>query len=138
MDLIDNIVSIIEVLFVLFVLGSIIWGAVSAFKLRGFVISVGSIALAISALILYEKFLNYSLDNNPLLVLILLGVLAVFLIGITIYAVKKEFDTFGYDKNGRRKIKNFLRTSLKQLLFALLAGVAVVGIIFFFVWSSSM
>ena len=138
MDLVDSIVSIFELLFVLFVLGSIIYAATSAFKLKGFVISVGSIALAFFALILYEKFLNYSLDNNPLLILILLGILTAFLIGITIYAVKKEFDTFGYDKEGRRKIKKFLINSLKQLLFALLAGIAIVGIIFFFVWSSSM
>lgn len=138
MDLLDNIVSILEVLFVLFVLGSIIWGATSAFKLKGFVISVGSIALTIFALNLYEKFLNYSLDNRPLLIIIMLVLMAVFLMGITIYALKKEFDIFGYDKEGRKKIKRFLLLSLKQLIVALLSGFALVGIIFFIVWSSNL
>ncbi|MBR2526022.1 hypothetical protein IKE67_06110 [bacterium] len=136
MEIIENLMVLFEAVFVLLLFGSIIWGATSAFKVKGFIISTGSIVLTIIALVWYEKFLDYSLDNNPLLIVILLGLMALFLIGITIYAIKKEFDTFGYNKEGRKKIKNFLLISLKQFIFALLFGIIVVGVIFFLVWSS--
>ncbi len=133
MDIVENIVSVIETIFGLLVLGSVIWGVTSAFKFKGFVISTGSIALIIIAIIYFEKFINYSIDNKPLLILIVLGLIAIFLIGITIYALKEQFDLYGYDREGRKKIKNFLATSLKQLFWSLFAGFAIVGIIFLFV-----
>ena len=126
MENFDLIVTVIESILSLAVLGGLIWGSTKAFKLKGFVISVSVIILIILGITCFEKFLDYSYNNAPILIIIFFAILAIFLLWI-IYITIKENLTSG-EETKRKFIKDLIR-DLKNLGIALLGGVVIVGLI---------
>ncbi len=126
MENFETIISVIESLVALAMLGGLIWGSTKAFKLKGFVISVSVIILIILGITCFEKFLDYSYNNAPILIIIFFAILAIFLLWI-IYITIKENLTSG-EETKRKFIKDLIR-DLKNLGIALLGGVVIVGLI---------
>ena len=126
MENIDLIVTVIESILSLAVLGGLIWGSTKAFKLKGFVISVSVIILIILGITCFEKFLDYSYNNAPILIIIFFAILAIFLLWIVFITVKENL-TSG-EETKRKFIKDLIR-DLKNLGIALLGGVVIVGLI---------
>lgn len=126
MENFDLIVTVIESILSLAVLGGLIWGSTKAFKLKGFVISVSVIILIILGITCFEKFLDYSYNNAPILIIIFFAILAIFLLWIVFITVKENL-TSG-EETKRKFIKDLIR-DLKNLGIALLGGVVIVGLI---------
>ena len=126
MENFETIISVIESLVALAMLGGLILGSTKAFKLKGFVISVSVIILIILGITCFEKFLDYSYNNAPILIIIFFAILAIFLLWI-IYITIKENLTSG-EETKRKFIKDLIR-DLKNLGIALLGGVVIVGLI---------
>lgn len=126
MENIDLIVTVIESILSLAILGGFIWKCTKAFGLKGFVLSLSGFILLFLGIGLFEKFINYSLDNKPILIIIFFAVIAIFLLWI-IYITIKENLTSGDDIK-RKFIKDLIR-DLKNLGIALLGGVVIVGLI---------
>lgn len=126
MEKFDFIITIIEGILSLAVLVSFIWACTKEFKLKGFVLSLSGFILLFLGIGLFEKFINYSLDNKPILIIIFFAVIAIFLLWI-IYITIKENLTSG-EETKRKFIKDLIR-DLKNLGIALLGGVVIVGLI---------
>lgn len=135
MEKFDFIITIIESILSLAVLISFIWTFTKEFKLKGFVLSLGGIILIVFCIDLLEKFINYSLDNQPIFIIILLAIIAIFLIWIIIYTIREKVKAAGENK---KKFINDTMSELKVLLFSLLIGAVIVGIIVFLLIASDM
>lgn len=135
MEKFDFIITIIESILSLAVLISFIWTFTKEFKLKGFVLSLGGIILIVFCIDLLEKFINYSLDNKPIFIVIFLAVIATFLIGLVVYIIKEKYKAAGENK---KKFINDTMSELKVLLFSLLIGAVIVGIIVFLLIASDM
>ena len=135
MEKFDFIITIIESILSLAVLISFIWTFTKEFKLKGFVLSLGGIILIVFCIDLLEKFINYSLDNKPIFIVIFLAVIATFLIGLFVYIIKEKYKAAGENK---KKFINDTMSELKVLLFSLLIGAVIVGIIVFLLIASDM
>lgn len=135
MEKFDFIITIIESILSLAVLISFIWTFTKEFKLKGFVLSLGGIILIVFCIDLLEKFINYSLDNQPIFIIILLAIIAVFLIWIIIYTIREKVKAAGENK---KKFINDTMSELKVLLFSLLIGAVIVGIIVFLLIASDI
>jgi len=131
----DFIITIIESILSLAVLISFIWTFTKEFKLKGFVLSLGGIILIVFCIDLLEKFINYSLDNQPIFIIILLAIIAIFLIWIIIYTIREKVKAAGENK---KKFINDTMSELKVLLFSLLIGAVIVGIIVFLLIASDI
>ncbi len=135
MEKFDFIITIIESILSLAVLISFIWTFTKEFKLKGFVLSLGGIILIVFCIDLLEKFINYSLDNQPIFIIILLAIIAIFLIWIIIYTIREKVKAAGENK---KKFINDTMSELKVLLFSLLIGAVIVGIIVFLLIASDI
>ena len=135
MEKFDFIITIIESILSLVVLISFIWTFTKEFKLKGFVLSLGGIILIVFCIDLLEKFINYSLDNKPIFIVIFLAVIATFLIGLVVYIIKDKYKAAGENK---KKFINDTMSELKVLLFSLLIGAVIVGIIVFLLIASDI
>ena len=73
MENFETIISVIESLVALVMLCGLIWVCTKAFKLKGFIISVAAIILIFLGTTGFEKFLDYSYNNAPILIIIFFG-----------------------------------------------------------------
>ena len=126
MENFETIISVIESLVALAVLGGLIWGSTKAFKLKGFVISVSVIILIILGITSFEKLLDYSYNNAPILIIIFFAILAIFLLWIVFITVKENLTS------GEETKRKFIKESVQQLKIlglSLLGGALIVGLI---------
>lgn len=133
MENFETIISVIESIVALVMLGGLIWGCTEAFKLKGFVISTCAIILIILGITGFEKFLDYSYNNAPILIIIFFAISVIFLLWIVFITVKENL-TSG-DARKRKFIKDTIQ-ELKVLGLSLLGGAAIVGVIILLVVSS--
>ena len=126
MENIDLIVTVIESIVVLAILGDFILKCTKAFRLKGFMLSLSGFILFFLVIGLFEKFINYSLDNKPILIIIFFAVIAIFLLWV-IYITIKENLTSGDDIK-RKFIKESVQ-QLKILGLSLLGWALIVGLI---------
>ena len=126
MENVETIISIIEGLVALVMLCGLIWVCTKAFKLKGFIISVAAIILIFLGTTGFEKFLDYSYNNAPILIIIFFAISVIFLLWIVFITVKENL-TSG-DARKRKFIKDTIQ-QLKVLGLSLLGGAAIVGAI---------
>ncbi len=126
MENVNLIITIIESIVSLAILGVFIWGCTKSFGLKGFVLSLSGFLILFLGIDLFEKFINYSIDNKPILITIFFAVIAMFLLWI-IYITVKENLTSGVDIK-RKFIKDSIQ-QLKILGLSLLGGALIVGLI---------
>ncbi|MBR1681210.1 hypothetical protein IJ707_05410 [bacterium] len=134
MEYVDLIVTIFETIFGLAALGSIIYAASSAFGIKGFVASTGGIAALVLGIHYFEKFLDYAMNNAPVLIIIMLAFMAVTLIWILIYSTMQKFKEFGKTQEGLQKRNQFIITCLKQagmLVVCIIGGILIFILVFF-------
>lgn len=102
------------------------WICTKFFGIKGFYRFFGVVILPIFIAIAVEKFLDNTFDDNPALILAVLGICAIFLIWVVINSIITNLNS-GED-NKRKFIKDLIR-DLKNLGIALLGGAAIVGLI---------
>lgn len=126
MENVDFILTIFEGLLALATIGGLIWACTKSFGLKGFVLSFGGLILFVLGIDLLEKFIDYSFDNKPILIIIFFAILALFMLWIIIITVKENL-TSG-EEIKRKFIKDTIQ-QLKVLGLSLLGGAAIVGLI---------
>ena len=126
MENVDFILTIFEGLLALATIGGLIWTCTKSFGLKGFVLSFGGLILFVLGIDLLEKFIDYSFDNKPILIIIFFAILALFMLWIIIITVKENL-TSG-EEIKRKFIKDTIQ-QLKVLGLSLLGGAAIVGLI---------
>jgi len=131
----DLILSIIEGILCLVALGGLIWGCTKSFGVKGFISSFGGIILLLFLITGFEKFIDYALDNSPILIIILLAIFGIFMLWIIFITVKENLTSGEAIK--RKFIKDTIQ-QLKILGLSLLGGFLIVGIIFLLIISSDM
>ncbi|MBR1942438.1 hypothetical protein IJ843_01730 [bacterium] len=133
MDIADLIIFLIEIIFSLILIGGFVYAVTMAFGWKGFLLSVCGLAFVLFCIFGFEKFLEWAIESAPALILIFLAAMAVFLIVVTIIALKQQFGT---SKEGINMRNKYIKESFKQVFFALLGGFIIFGIIFLLVISS--
>lgn len=129
MDNLNLTISLIGSICGLIMLGVLVWCmwlCTKFFGIKGFLRFVGVVILPILIAIATEKFLDNTFDDNPALILIILGIFAIFLIWVVVNTVMTNLNS-GEDSK-RKFIKDLIR-DLKNLGIALLGGVVIVGLI---------
>lgn len=129
MDNLNLTISLIGSICGLIMLGVLVWCmwlCTKFFGIKSFLRFVGVVILPILIAIATEKFLDNTFDDNPALILIILGIFAIFLIWVVVNTVMTNLNS-GEDSK-RKFIKDLIR-DLKNLGIALLGGVVIVGLI---------
>ncbi len=125
MENIEFIITIIESILALAILAAFIFGCTKSFGLKGFVLSVSGFILLFLGIDLFEKFINYSLDNAPIFIIIFFAFVSIFLIWVTIYTIYEQIK----DLNKHEKWL-FIKKCLKQVLYVALLFILSALIIF--------
>ena len=122
-------ILLIESLSALVILGILVWViyvTTKNFGLKGFLRISSAIILPILIGIATEKFFDNNYEDSPILIMIVLGICAIFLIWVIINTIMTNLNSG--EENKRKFIRDLIR-DLKTLGLALLGGVVIVGLI---------